>query len=358
MFDVVIVDDQTTSLKIVQQLVIKTEPQARVQGFRDPTLALEYVKANGCDLLITDLRMPTMTGSELIRWFRSLPQGVDVPIVVVTVAEDRASRHAALGAGATDFLIKPLDHIEFQTRCRNLLRLREQHLLIKDRARWLERRVSHTVAEIERREQDTLLRLARVGESRDPCTGRHVQRIGQYCRLIACELGQDELFCKTLEHAAPLHDIGKVGIPDHILLKEDALTTDEWAVMRTHPQIGHDILANSPSVYLQMGARIALNHHEHYDGSGYPQGLSGAAIPLEARIVAVADMFDALLSQRPYKEPWPLERALTRLRDESGRRLDPACVDALLQTIDAALEIRARLADAPPPARPPIGRHG
>lgn len=347
MFDVVVVEDQATSLKIVKQLVVSTTPQARAHGFREPALALEWIENNRCDLLITDLRMPKMPGDELIRRCKTLPRGDEIPIVVVTVADDRASRHAALRAGATDFLTKPLDAIEFQTRCRNLLRLREQHLQLENRAQWLEQRVAQAVAEIERREQDTLLRLARVGESRDGTTGRHVQRIGKYARILSQTLGQDEVYCKTIEHAAPLHDIGKIAIPDPILQKPGALTPSEWQVMRNHPRLGYEILANSPSAYLRMGATIALHHHEKFDGSGYPQGLAGDAIPLEARIVAVADVFDALLSRRHYKEPWPLEQVLEHIRSESGRHLDPSCVQALLSSLDEALAVHRQLQDPP-----------
>lgn len=352
MFDVLIVDDQATGLRILEHLVRQTEPDANLYCFRDPTEALSWAKGSRCDLLITDLRMPTLPGSALIRWFRALPHCADVPVMVVTVAEDRHSRHAALRAGATDFLTKPVDAIEFEARCKNLLRFREHHLLLTDRALWLEKRVKQSVNEIEQREQDTLLRLARVGEMRDHYTGQHVRRIGQYAALLARELGQDDEFCRLIEYAAPLHDIGKIGIPDSILRKHTDLSDEEWAVMKTHPQLGHDLLVDSPTPAMKLGATIALSHHERFDGSGYPAGLSGDDIPLAARIVTVVDVFDALMSERPYKPAWPLSKVLAELHRLSGSMLDPECLRAFLSILDGAVAIHDRLREPPIDANP------
>jgi len=346
MFDVVIVDDQATGLHVLKRLVKRTQPDANLHCFSDPTEALSWVKESGCDLLITDLRMPTLSGSALVRWFRALPRCADVPVMVVTIVEDRQSRHAALRAGATDFLTKPLDPIEFEARCRNLLKFRENHLLLSDRAQWLEKRVKQAVGEIESREQDTMLRLAKVGELRDNNTGRHVKRIGQYAALLARELGQDDEFCRLIEHAAPLHDIGKIGIPDSILLKDGDLTKEEWAIMKTHPQLGHDLLADSPAPTMQLGATIALCHHERFDGSGYPRGLRGEEIPIAARIVTVVDIFDALMTSRPYKPAWPLAEVLAHLQTLSGGILDPNCLRAFLSVLDGAIRIHERFGDS------------
>ncbi len=345
MFDVLIVDDQRTGLRILERLVRNTRPDANLHCFQDPTEALSWAKNCRCDLLITDLRMPTLSGSALIRWFRALPHCTDVPVMVVTVAEDKQSRHAALRAGATDFLTKPVDAIEFEARCGNLLRFREHHLLLSDRALWLEKRVRQAVTDIEQREQDTLLRLARVGELRDNHTGQHVRRIGQYAALLARELGQDDGFCQLIEYAAPLHDIGKIGIPDSILRKNGRLSDDEWAVMKTHPQLGYDLLADSPAPAMQLGATIALSHHERFDGSGYPNGVAGEDVPLAARIVTVVDIFDALMSERPYKPAWPLPQVLAHLQRSSGSMLDPDCLRAFLSVLDGAMDIHARLRD-------------
>ena len=345
MFDILIVDDQTTGLRILQRLVQKSCPDANLHCFSDPTLALTWSKNNDCDLLITDLLMPELSGTALIRWFRALPHCAETPIMVVTVAEDRQRRHAALRAGATDFLQKPLDAVEFEARCKNLLRYREHHLLLSDRALWLEKRVKQSVAEIEKRELDGMLRLARAGELRENFKGRHVKRIGEYAALVARELGEDDDFCRLITHAAPLHDIGKVGIPDSILLKQGPLTDTEKQVMKCHTRFGYDLLADSPSPAMRLAASIALHHHENFDGTGYPTGLKGSDIPLEARIVTVVDVFDALISARPYKASWPLSSVLDYLKTVSNSKLDQDCLDAFLSVLDGALAIHERLRD-------------
>jgi response regulator RpfG family c-di-GMP phosphodiesterase len=207
--------------------------------------------------------------------------------------------------------------------------------------------VKQSVTEIEQREQDTMLRLARVGELRDNYTGQHVKRIGQYAALLARELAQDDEFCRLIEYAAPLHDIGKIGIPDAILRKSGSLTTEEWEVMKTHPRLGHDLLADSPAPAMQLGATIALNHHEKFDGSGYPAALNGDRIPLAARIVTVVDVFDALMSKRPYKPAWPLPQVLAHLQRLSGSTLDPDCLRAFLSVLDGAMAIHDALRDTP-----------
>jgi response regulator RpfG family c-di-GMP phosphodiesterase len=357
MFDIVIVDDQATGLRILQRLVKRSCPDSNLHCFSDPTLALSWSKDNTCDLLITDLLMPQLPGNALIRWFRTLPHCADVPVMVVTVADDRQRRHAALRAGATDFLQKPLDAIEFEARCKNLLRYREHHLLLSDRALWLEKRVRQSVAEIERRELDGMLRLARAGELRENFKGRHVKRIGEYAALVARELGQDDDFCRLITYAAPLHDIGKVGIPDAILLKQGRLTDQEKDIMKCHPRFGHDLLVDSPSPAMRLAASIALHHHENFDGTGYPDGLRGHDIPLEARIVAVVDVFDALMSPRPYKTGWPLAKVLDHLKTISGSKLDPDCLDAFLSVLDSALVIHERLRDEMDAAGPVSDGH-
>lgn len=345
MHNVLIIDDQTTSLKIMAKLVTTIDPQARFFSFTDSVAALDWAKHNDCDLVIADLRMPVMNGIELTRWFRRLPGREDVPLIMVTIVEDRQARYSALEAGATDFLTKPLDHIEFRARCRNLLKLREQQQIIKDRSRWLEQQVADAVRGIEQREHDSLLHLAKAGEYRDTHTGGHVQRMARYCRIIADAMGLPAEFRQTIELAAPLHDIGKIGIPDSILLKPGPLTTAERKIINRHTEIGYDILKDSPSKYLQMGAIVARYHHEHFDGNGYPFGLASQDIPLEARIAAIADVFDALRSSRPYKTDWSLQDTLEYIRRRAGAQFDPECVDAFMSRIDAILEIQAIYTD-------------
>jgi two-component system response regulator RpfG len=298
------------------------------------------------DLVLVDYMMPDMDGIEFVQRLRALPGYEHVPIVMVTVHDDRKVRYAALDAGITDFLTKPVDARECLARCRNLLTLRRQQLALEDRRRLLEHMVEDATREVREREKETLLRLARAGEFRDEETGYHLIRMSRYSRLIAhaLSLGDDEV--ETVELAAPLHDIGKIGIPDGILLKPAKLDDGEWDVMRRHPVIGHEILKGSASKYVRMGALIALGHHEKYDGSGYPNGLVGDHIPLCARIVAIADVYDALTSVRPYKSAWTSERAFEYVAAQAGRHFDPRLADAFAGMKKAVLQIQNEWRDA------------
>jgi two-component system response regulator RpfG len=254
------------------------------------------------------------------------------------VVGDEPIRQAALEAGVIDFLVKPVRPRELRARCRNLLQLRQQSENVKQRALSLEQRLLSSMHEVEERERETLSRLARAIEYRDSGTSAYLERMAHVAGLIAEQLGLPEDEVRTIEMAAPLHDMGKIAIPDSVLMKAGPLTADETEVMRRHPKIGHQLLSGSQNRFIQTGALIALRHHERYDGSGYPDGLVGEQIPLEARIVAVADVFDALISPRPYKKAWDKDAALAYLYAQRGRLFDPACVDALIRG-------RARLDD-------------
>jgi len=282
------------------------------------------------DLVLVDYMMPEMNGIELAKRLRALPGYEHVPIMMVTAHDDRKVRYDALDAGVTDFLIKPVDARECMARCRNLLTLRRQQLALEDKRRLLEGMVEEATREVRDREKETLMRLARAGEFRDEETGYHLVRMARYSRLIADTIGLEREEAETIELAAPLHDIGKIGIPDQILLKKDKLDGVEWDTMRSHPLIGHEILKGSASKYVRMGSLIALGHHEKYDGSGYPNGLVSDHIALCARVVAVADVYDALTSARPYKKAWSSEEAFEFLRQQRGRHFDPHLVDAFI----------------------------
>lgn len=337
---VLIVDDQLISRMILEQLIRSLGDDTEAVSFADPIRALDWAKHNPHDLVLTDLKMPNMNGVEFTQWLRNTPSCVDVPVIVITCVDDQSTKYRALEAGATDFLTKPIDHHECRARCRNLLKLRQQQSIIRDRARWLEKEIGDKTRELQLREKETLLRLAKAGEYRDSDTNGHVLRMAYTARLIAETLGKDARYCDIIEQAAPMHDIGKIGVPDSILLKPGKLDARERAVMMQHARIGYDILRDSPSQYLQFGATIAWCHHEKFDGNGYPRGLKGADIPIEARIVAIADVFDALLSKRPYKRAWSLEQTLDLIRGESGGHFDPECVEALLVNLDRILSSR------------------
>jgi two-component system response regulator RpfG len=345
---VIIVDDRPTARSLLMGLARSLEQGLHVECFADPVAALDRAIAQTPDLIISDYRMPGMDGIEFIRRLREVPKLFEVPIVMVTVVEDRQIRYQALESGATDFLTRPIDPQECRARCRNLLALRRSQKNVLDRAKWLEDQVMQATLDIRIREKETLLRLAKAGEYRDEETGNHIIRMAKYSRLIAEELKLTAMECDEIESSAPMHDIGKIGIPDQILHKPGPLTAEEMASMRQHTIIGHKMLSDSPSRYLQIGAVIALGHHEKFDGTGYPYGLAGDAIPMSARIVAVGDVFDALMTKRPYKEPWPLEKALDYIKTQSGSHFDPDCVHAFLRRLDGVMQIMREYSDGSP----------
>jgi two-component system response regulator RpfG len=336
--EIAIIDDQSTSRLVMSRLVQDLEAGLTTSEYSSAAEALDGFKSRFPDLIIVDHKMPGMTGTELIRQLRATPGYGDVPIVMITATDAIDVRREALDAGASDFLQRPVDHAECRARVRNHLRMRHQSLQLKDRANNLEHLVSLRTRDILAREQETIFRLAKAGEFRDEETGDHVLRMSRYSRLIAEQLGLTADHCHRIEIAAPMHDIGKIGIPDAILLKQGRHTAEERKIMQNHARIGHEILQDSPSIYLQLGATIALGHHERWDGAGYPNRVKGEDIPLEARIVMVADVFDALVTRRPYKSPWSFEDAITYLKGQSGEQFDPQCVVAFNKAVH---EIRA-----------------
>jgi two-component system response regulator RpfG len=342
---VIIVDDQSTSRAILEQVVRGIDANIDVHAFESPIEAVRWATGRVADLVLADYEMPEMDGIEFVRRLRLLPEYGHVPVVMVTVNDNRKVRYAALDVGVTDFLNKPIDARECLARCRNLMTLRRQHLVLEDRRKLLENLVQEATQDVREREKETLYRLARAGEFRDSETGNHIFRMARYSRLIATAIGLNSGEAETIELAAPLHDIGKIGIPDQILLKPGKLSSAEAVEMRRHPQIGYEIIKDSPSTYLRMGALIALGHHEKFDGSGYPHGLVGDHIPLPARIVALADVFDALTSQRPYKSAWEPDAAYDYIARQRGSHFDPRLVDAFLEARDETLRIRGELSD-------------
>lgn len=344
---VLIIDDEFTSRVILKKIIHGIQRDIIVESFSDPVAAMEWVRLNLPDLVIVDYMMNGMSGLEVVQHIRTIDRLKNVPIVVVTANEDRDIRYKALDEGATDFILKPIDPYECHSRCRNLLSLRRHQRIVLERAQSLEQAVAEATHQILAREHETLYRLAKAGEFRDTETGNHILRIAKYSRLIAeeMELGKDQ--CEAIELAAPMHDIGKIGIPDHILLKPERLSLEETKIMEKHPMIGFQMLQHSPSKFLSLGAEIALAHHEKFDGSGYPLGSRTGAIPLAARIVAVADVFDALTSTRPYKTAWSTEDALKNLSANRGTHFDPECVDAFVSQITKISLIQYQLQDFP-----------
>lgn len=341
---VVVIDDAQVNLVLMSALLGKL-PDCNATCFLSPAEALAHCLHEDPDLIIVDYMMPDMDGIEFIQQFRANPGRTQTPLLMVTADHEREVRYRALESGANDFLTKPLDRIEFASRVKNMLSLRRGQVALANQARTLAEEVRRATAEIFERERETLNKLARAAEFRDPETGAHILRMAHFSALIAREMGLDEDMQQALLIAAPMHDVGKLGTPDHILLKPGRLDADEFTIMKTHASIGYEILKDSASPYMQLAATIALSHHEKFDGSGYPQGLAGDDIPLVGRIVAVADVFDALTSPRPYKTAWDTDQARRFLVEGRGAHFDPRCVDAMLACWNEVLEIRARFQD-------------
>ena len=325
-----IVDDEATNLAVLVAIASKL-PGCSVEGLRDPLTALARAKAAPFDLVIVDYRMPGMDGVAFISTLSTEPGYETVPFVMVTADHDRAVRLAAISAGATDFLTKPIDAIEFRARASNLLKLRRAQLQLAERADWLAQEVHKATSAIAAREEEVIWRLAKAIEFRDGGTGEHISRVARVAQLIAEQLGLDATAQRTIYLAAPLHDVGKIGVADAILSKPGRLSPDETSAMREHVRIGETILAGGSSDLIHVAEAIAATHHEKWDGSGYPRGLKSTSIPLEGRIAAVADVFDALCSARPYKAAWPPDRARAEILAGSGSHFDPACVAAFEQ---------------------------
>ncbi len=324
-------------------------PDCQPRTFVDPGEALAFLQANheSIGLVTTDYEMPGMNGLAFLRAARAVPGFEHVPIVMVTSLDDRALRREALAAGATDFLTKPFDPVEVRARATNLLALSRARMADRDRAAWLAREIEAATREIEEREREIIILLMKAAEHRDVETGDHVARVAAYVGLIAEGLGCfTPAEVRRLSLAATMHDVGKIGVPDAILLKPGPLTPDERKEMERHAERGRRILEGSRCEVVQLAGELACSHHERWDGKGYPQGLAGEAIPLSGRIVAVADVFDALTSERPYKRAWSPEEARAHLVKEAGSHFDPVCVEAFLSRWPDVLARAARSREA------------
>lgn len=349
--DALVIDDSTTMLLRFRTMLEQSHDVA-VTAFAHPGPALLKARSQAFDIVLVDQHMPDMDGLEFIRNLCEIPHYAQVPVVMITSDSSDAIRLAALEAGATDFLDKRTNGIEFNVRLRNQIRLAAAMRRLDDQAAKLASEVDRAVVHIREREEEIIFRLALAVEYRDNDTGQHTWRVARYSQIMAEALGLNPNLCHRIYLAAPLHDVGKVAIPDQVLLKKGRLDDAEMEVVRTHAAIGARILGDSSSQLIRLAAEIAGGHHEKWDGSGYPEGRSGLEIPLAARIVAVADVFDALTTARPYKEALPAEEALRCIKAESGRHFDPCCVDAFVARWDDILAVCNGGSPGTGPSRP------
>jgi putative two-component system response regulator len=327
---ILIVDDQEANVRLLER-ILKSAGYLNVTTLTDARKVIEFYTGIKPDLILLDLHMPYIDGLGVMRQLEPLiSTDTWVPILVLTADALPAAKQNALARGAKDFLTKPFDTTEVLLRIHNLLETRFLYLELQSQNQRLEDKVQERTREIEQAQQEMLERLARASESRDDDTGRHTQRVSEMAAALARAAGRPDLECLLIRRAAALHDIGKIGIPDHILLKPGKLTTEEFEQIKTHTSIGAGILTGSRFAILQMAEQVALYHHEKWDGSGY-YGLSGDSIPLPARIVTIADVFDVLTHERPYKRAWPLEEAMAEIRSQSGTLFDPALVELFLR---------------------------
>jgi response regulator RpfG family c-di-GMP phosphodiesterase len=341
---ILLVDDQPISLLYLKKTLSRLTDVQITTRF-DANEALELCADTQWNLIVADYQMPGMNGLDFIRQFRKIKGGEETPILMVTASTDPNVKYQLLDLGIVDFLHKPADASEVIARARNLISLHKATASLKNHNQELKKGVQEMTKVLAEREQESLIVLAKAAESRDPQTGSHLLRMASYSKIIALALGLSEDEAEEIYLAAPMHDVGKIGIPDRILLKDGKLTPDEWLEMKQHTTYGYNILGSSVTPILKLGGVIALNHHEAWDGSGYPNGKRGHEIPLCARIVAVADVFDALMSARPYKQAWSLDEALNELTKISGVRLDAECVSAFMQSIDSVKKIMTHYAD-------------
>ncbi len=347
---ILVVDDEKRNLLLMEALLIPLGYDVvMAQNGRE---ALEKAKHTAPDLILLDIMMPIMDGFEAARSLKADEETGIIPIVMVTALQEVADRVKALKAGADDFLSKPVDETELSARVTSLLKVKAYNDHMRNYQKELEdevakrnKQLQSAFGKIKVASLDTIRRLSHAAEYKDEDTGTHILRMSNYAVTIARKMGLSEQPLASIMYAAPMHDIGKIGIPDKILLKPGKLDPDEWELIKQHTLIGGKVLGGSHAGFIRLGEIVALIHHEKWDGTGYPKGLKGKRIPLVGRIVAIADVFDALTSKRPYKEPFSLEKSFDIIREGRGTHFDPDVVDAFFASENELLAIKERYKD-------------
>ncbi|HKO16670.1 MAG TPA: HD domain-containing phosphohydrolase [Gemmatimonadaceae bacterium] len=327
---ILIVDDQAPNVQLLQRL-LERAGYREIRGTTDSRAGLAAVAEFHPDVILLDLHMPELDGFAVLDALQPhFTSGEFLPVLVLTADSSDETTQAALSRGAKDFLAKPFHPVEVVLRVQNLLETRFLYRLLQNQNHTLEASVRQRTRQLDEAQIEVLERLASAAEFRDDDTGRHTRRVGELAARLGRALGLADERVEIVRRAAPLHDVGKIGIPDSILLKPGRLTPREREIMRSHTVIGAGMLSGGSSALVRAAERIARSHHEHWDGGGYPDGIAGEEIPVEARLVAVADYLDALTHDRPYRKAWTLERAIAGIRAARGRQFDPEVVDALL----------------------------
>lgn len=335
---ILIVDDTPENLVILSEIL---KPFYKVKVANSGIKALNLIASGDIpDLILLDIMMPEMSGYEVCKKLKNDPLTRNIPIIFVTALSDCEDEAEGLGLGAIDYITKPV-HSSIV-----LARVNTQMTLLQYQ-RNLEQKLEERTEEIVLTRMEVIRQLGRAAEYKDNETGTHILRMSAYTKIISKKIGLDNVRAELIFLSAPMHDIGKIGTPDHILRKESGLTPEEWEIVKAHPLNGAEIIGNHQSALLQTARVVALTHHERFDGTGYPYGIKGFDIPLAGRIVAIADVFDALTSQRPYKEPWNLDRAVEYLVAQKGKHFDPELVDAFLACMDEIKEVMAKFHDEP-----------
>lgn len=339
-----IVDDEPANLKLLDKMLGGQGYEGCVL-IQDPRLVLSEYKNQRPDLILLDINMPHLDGYQVMAQLKALDDPLLPPIIILTAQHTKDYLLRALAGGARDFISKPFDRNELLMRVRNLLDAQLATKMLFDQKMVLERMVQARTEELHSTRLQVVQRLGMAAEYRDEETGNHILRMSHICELLAQKIGWDDKKCDLILNASPMHDIGKIGIPDAILLKPGKFEPSEWEIMKTHATIGAELLDGDESDLLRMAREIAISHHERWDGSGYPNGLKGEAIPMSGRIAALADVFDALTSVRPYKKAWSIEDAVAYIKENSGKHFDPALVEVFLTELPRILMIRDKFSE-------------